>query len=62
MSEKYNNLDIENSNSKDELHGYQERYNRYGRLLVRTNVSNNKIIGYHEYHGCNNQTTHYHIR
>ena len=50
MSEKYNNLDIENYNSKDELHGYQERYNRYGRLLVRGNSKNNKDIGYNEWH------------
>jgi hypothetical protein len=50
MKEKYNDLDIENYNSKDELHGYQERYNRYGRLLVRGNSKNNKDIGYNEWH------------
>jgi hypothetical protein len=59
MSEKYNNLDIENSNSKDELHGYQERYNRYGRLLVRGNSKNDKDIGYNEWH--HSQRTSYYI-
>jgi hypothetical protein len=58
------NKEIINTNNKGELHGYQTRYlnGMKNTLVVRTNVSNNKIIGYHEYHGCNNQTTHYHIK
>ncbi len=57
------NKEIRNINSKNELHGYQTRYliGRKDTLLVRTNTRNNKIIGYDEYHGYNNQTN-YHIR
>jgi hypothetical protein len=58
------NKEISNINSKGEYHGYQTRYliGIKDTLLVRTNMRNNKIIGYHEYHVDNKQTTYYHIR
>ena len=49
MNEKYNNLDIENYNSKDELHGYQERYNN-NKLMIRINMYNGNLNGYYENH------------
>ena len=58
MREKNNDLDIENYNSKDELHGYQERYNYYDRLLVRGHSKNDKDIGYNEWHHSK-QTAYY---
>ncbi len=58
------NKEIKNINSKGDLHGYQVRYliGIKDTLLVRTNMRNNKLIGYHEYHGDNNKQTRYHIR
>ena len=51
--------DIINHNRKGLLHGYQERYNYYDRLLVRGNSKNDKDIGYNEWH--HNKRTSYYI-
>ena len=45
MKKKY----ITNSNTKGELHGYQEWY-YYGVLTYRGNNKNSFDIGYNEYH------------
>lgn len=57
------NKDIDNYNNKGELHGYQERYliGIKNVLLIRTNIANNKIIGYYELHGYKKKTR-FHIR
>jgi hypothetical protein len=57
------NKEIINTNNKGELHGYQTRYiiAIKDTLLIRTNMSNNKIIGYYELHGYKKKTE-YHIR
>lgn len=57
------NKEIINTNNKGELNGYQTRYliGIKDTLLIRTNISNNKIIGYYELHGYKKKTE-YHIR
>ena len=57
------NKEIITYNNKGELNGYQTRYitGIKDTLLIRTNVSNNKIIGYYELHGYKKKTR-FHIR
>jgi hypothetical protein len=42
--------EIENSDSKGQLHGYQEHY-LFGGLWYRTNFKYGLEIGYEEWHG-----------
>ena len=51
--------DIRNYNSKQELHGHQQRYGG-GILWYRGNVKNNRSIGYVESH--NWKETNFYIR
>ena len=51
---------IQNYNSKKQLHGYQETYRDATRLYYRGNYINNNMIGYTEYHFY--ETTRYHIK
>lgn len=43
------NKDIRNHNRKGLLHGYQERYNN-NKLMIRINMYNGNLNGYHENH------------
>ena len=58
MKKEKDNLDIENYNSKGELHGYQERYGYDDDIFVRGHSKNDKDIGYNEWH-MNKQTAYY---
>lgn len=48
-------------NSKNQLHGYQERYAIYG-LYYRGNHKNHKVLGYTEFHSDFDKATNFYIR
>lgn len=56
------NKDIRNKNSKGEHHGYKEFYYVNGKLSLRANFKNGRIIGYHERHTPRFEVTSFYIR
>ena len=52
--------DIQNYNSKKQLHGYQQGFWDNNKVTHRYNKRNNRIIGYAEWHAI--KETEYYIR
>lgn len=52
--------DIDPTNLKGQLHGYQEWYSLDDKLGYRGNYKNNREIGYEEWH--NNTQTNFYIK
>jgi hypothetical protein len=52
--------DIDPTNLKGQLHGYQEWYSLDGKLVLRGHSKNDMDIGYQEYHRL--KQTEFHIK